>query len=450
MPLPNCDAPTDLAYGRLAPFFDDTTDAAATGTCVDSNALLASMPLTGACAYPFVPNPYFPNRVAPTINCNGPCCAPCPIGEIFSPPGVFRQQIVMHQVLHFIAFILSLFVVISYSVLPGRREHPADIVLHFALATCIWMAVSMWTLPNVRNIQCAADGITPSTAFNNKLCGLQAAWLLIGVHATVLWGSYMIWNLHSTIVWKSNLLARYKPFGIIICWGVPILLTTITLGADTVDASTGPICFISSTAAVKYVFGIQGAIMLPTVVANLWTFIHIARVAQLAGSSSSSSSSGGGGSSSGATRSGGSYELDSAGNKVAKPFSRRRQIAQLVSMNWRALLLGVVFVSTYVTYFTFYTLLTNVTSQADFRSDWVVDFFTLLTITPRGPAQTALTERFRDRLPPSAIISAAYATTGLVGFWIFIVFGVQKALIRDWATLIKDGAATFGRKRSKA
>ncbi|KAJ3167918.1 hypothetical protein HDU88_001865 [Geranomyces variabilis] len=439
MPLPDCDAPTDATYGRLAPFFDDT-DPASKGTCVDSDALVASNPLTTTCTFPFVANPYWPDRVAPTVNCNGPCCAPCPIGEIFAPPGLFHQQIVTHQVLHFVAFLLSLFVVISYSVLPGRRDHPADIVLHFAIATCIWMAVSMWTLPNVKAIQCAADGVTPSTAFNNKLCGLQAAWLLVGVHASVLWGAYMIWNLHTTIVWKSNLLARYKPFGIIVCWGVPILLTTITLGADTVDASTGPICFISSTAAVKYVFGIQGAVMFPTVVANMWTFIHIARVAHLAGGNNNSAATG-------SALSGGSYELDSSGNKVAKAVNRRRQFAQLVSMNWRALLLGVVFVSTYVTYFSFYSSLTAVTSSATPDQPWVVDFFECLTLNPRG--QTMCIARFADRLPSSTIISAAYITTGLVGVWIFIVFGVQTALIRDWASLIKDGTAKFEKKRSK-
>ncbi|TPX56787.1 hypothetical protein PhCBS80983_g04293 [Powellomyces hirtus] len=433
-PLPGCDTPTDLAYRRTTPYFEDTTTTAGV-SCVQSEVVLASISANISCPFPFVKNPYWPDQPAPeSIYCNGPCCGPCPIGDIFHAPGMFKMEIRIHQVSHFVAFIMSLFVAISYSVLPGRREHPADIVLHFAVATCIWMAVSIWTLPDVKKIQCAADGVTPSTAVNNQVCGAQAAWLLMGVHATVLWGAYMIWNLHFTIVRQSNLLARYKPVGVIICWGVPVLLTVITLMADTVDASTGPICFISSQAAVKYVFGFQGAVMVPTVVMNVWTFFHIARVARLARGSSAATSA----------------SSDPSDLKQPKPMSKRRQLLQLVSMNWRALLLGVVFVSTYVIYFIFYTILTDVTSTATPNNPWVVDFFVCLVTSPIATAQETCTAMFADYLPSPAIIIAAYATTGMVGIWIFIVFGLQKALVEDWKSLLSGQMRVGGGRWSKA
>ncbi|KAJ3005905.1 hypothetical protein HKX48_000396 [Thoreauomyces humboldtii] len=425
-PLPDCNNATDVNYARTQPFADDVSNPV-TATCVSSEANLASVQTDISCPFPYIRNPYWPDRTAPTEFCNGPCCAPCPIASLLHAPGVFDRQVLIHQIVHFIAFLLSLYVVVSYSILPGRRDHPADIVLHFAIASAIWMAVSLWTLPSVRRIQCSPDGVTPSSAMNNTLCGAQAAWLLVGVHATVLWGAYMIWNLHFTIVHKSSILARYKPLGIILCWGVPILLTVITLMADTVDASTGPICFVSSKAAIKYVFGVQGFIMVPTMVVNVYTFLHIARVAKLAGSSSASAPG----------ASSGTSSVGSADGLMARPISRRRQLLQLVKMNWRALLLGVVFLSTYITYFAFYTIVTNITTTATPDNPWVVDFFACMVSLPRATAQATCSKMFESNLPPNSLLLGAYTVTGVVGAWVFIVFGLQAALVTDWIVLFK-------------
>lgn len=390
------------------------------------------------CPFPFIANPYYPNGI-PSQLCNGPCCVPCPLEEIFQPPGVFKAQTRVHHFAHFIAFFLVLYVVISYSILPGRREHPADIVLYFAIAVCIWMSVSLWVLPDVRKVQCLPDGVTPSTALTNRLCGVQAAWLLLGVHSAVFWGAFMIWNLHLTILHKTTVLARYKLVGILFCYGIPAVLTTFTVVRNDVDASSGAVCFLSS-AGVKYSFAIQGLIVVPAVFANLATFVHIARVARRASSMASQSSDG-------------EIEMDRYGAPVPKREGSRRQILQLVKLNWRALLLGVVFLTTYLVYFvstllhgrrssestnshicqqTFYLVLSATTNDIKPSTPWVQEFFLCLITTPPSTAQDFCTKKFASFLPSSGVVITAYVTTGLVGVWLFVIFGLQGALVRDW------------------
>ncbi|TPX66580.1 hypothetical protein SpCBS45565_g04339 [Spizellomyces sp. 'palustris'] len=428
--LPACDGPTDAAFGRTKPLVDDTVG----GTCVKSEEELAAVVNDFPCKYPLVRNPYWPLSRGPDT-CNGPCCAPCPAEELLHQPGDFDTQIRVHQIVHLVAFILCLYVVVSYAVLPGRREHPADIVLHFAIAACIWMGVSLWTLPNVRNIQCADDGVSRSNAFNNKLCGLQAAWVLLGVHATVFWGSYMIWNLHFTIVHKSTILERYKPVGLIACWGLPAILTTIAVIMNDIDASTGALCFVASDSAIKYVFGVQGVLIIPTVVANLVTFVHIARIARRASSIHSQDEP---------------YEMDKPGSvsgASSTTISTRRQILQLVKLNWRALLLGAVFLTTYVTYFIFFQILTNAISSIKPSTPEVRGFLACMLTQPPATAHATCATRFASFMPSYAMVVAAYAVAGLVGFWVFLIFGVQRALLRDWRRLIED--VVHGLRRRK-
>ncbi|KAI9002408.1 hypothetical protein BC832DRAFT_120765 [Gaertneriomyces semiglobifer] len=420
LPLPNCDSSVDQLYGRTKPYVGDNVQ------CTRADANLAALPRE--CLPPFVPNPAFlPNTTAKEPNlCNGPCCAPCPVEELLFPPGEFNMQVRTHQIVHLVSFIAALYVVVSYSLLPGRREHPADIVLHFGIAVVIWMSVSLWTLPDLKRMQCA-DAVTQSTASNNWLCAAQSVWLMYGVNATVLWAAFMIWNLHLTIVHKSNLLGKYKLVGIVICWGVPVIQTAIPVLMNDITSSTGATCFPSRDGALKYMFGFHGVVILPAFIANISTFVHIARIAARSSTNGSTNR----------TFDDDEYEMNSLRSQTRPRISRRRQLLEMARLNWRALLLGTVFVVVYITYLVMFLLLTEITENIEpATTPWVGEFLLCLISNTlqigSTNAQAVCAGRFSSFLPSSALIIAAHVVTGLVGVWYFVIFGTQRALLRDW------------------
>ncbi|KAI8846690.1 hypothetical protein BC829DRAFT_398005 [Chytridium lagenaria] len=352
-------------------------------------------------------------------NCNeGGCCVPCPVQDWVYPSGQFSTAVVLSRIASGISALLCGYVVLSWAVLPGRRQHPGDIVLHFAIAAMIWQACALFLLGNPKRIQCA-DDVTVSTASNNLLCGIQGALLMCSVHATVFWAGYMIANLHATIVWRSNIFERFKPLGVTLCWGLPGIFTFLPFLVSNVDAVTGLTCLIASKDANKLFFSVHAVIVIPSFFLNLGTMIHIMIVARRTSSNMS-----GGYSSNG--YSGNGYSGD------GKPVSARRQMLQLLKLNWRALFLGVIFIVTYVTYVIFYQVVVTPLANTDNNTVWDQGMDGM-TISP---------------VSPLIIVSACLVSS--VGLWLFIIFGFNLQILYDWVNWFYDTCGAGRKSRAQA
>ncbi|KAJ3097753.1 hypothetical protein HDU97_004568 [Phlyctochytrium planicorne] len=385
-----------------------------------------------ACPYPFLP------KTANTTNKNcqdvGPglsCCIPCPVQDWVYPKGQFNSAVMVTQIASAISTILVGYVVISWAVLPGRRQHPGDIVLHFAIACMIWQACALFLVGNPRRIQCA-DEVTVSTASNNTLCGIQAALTMCSVHATVFWAGYMIFNLHATIVWRSNFFERFKPLGVTLCWGLPGIFTFLPFLISSVDGVTGVTCLIAAADANRLFFSVHAVIVLPAFLLNIATMIHIMIVARRSSSSNLSN----GYSSNG--YSGNGYSGD------AKPLSARRQMLQLLKLNWRALFLGLVFVVTYVTYVIFYQVVVTPLATTDSSTKWIQEWSQCLAST--GGDQTLCHDRFKNNIPSFALVIVSAVLVSSVGLWLFIIFGFNLQILYDW---VNWGHDLVGGKRKE-
>ncbi|KAI9344216.1 hypothetical protein DFJ73DRAFT_840617 [Zopfochytrium polystomum] len=352
------------------------------------------------------------------------CCVPCPVQDYFYPVGSFNNVLTISIVLHAISAALMAYVVVSWAVLPGRRTHPGDIVLHFCVCITLWMGTTLFTIGNPKRIQCY-DDITVATASNSTICGAMAACLMLFIHGGVFWAGYMIFNLHATIVWRSSIFERYKPLGVVVCWGVPGILTFIPFLIDHVDASTGLNCLIGPQHANALFFGADAVIVIPAFFINFATMIHIMMVTR---NNASSTASGG-------ISSNGAY---GGPNSIPKPLSARRQILILLKLNWRAMLLGLVFILVYVTYFVFFNVVVLPTSNTNSDTPWIQSWSQCVltaTSTDNAVVQNDCANKHSADLPSFGVLVLANMITSSVGIFTFFIFGFNMQLLYDWAAI---------------
>jgi hypothetical protein len=93
-----------------------------------------------------------------------------------------------------------------------------------------------------------------------------------------MWVSAVIVNLHLHIVWNSKFLVNKYWALNILCWGCPLIVTVITLVYRQIDYEFANTCIVSADWVFRLFFDPLAAIVLPSFVLHLATFIHIARV----------------------------------------------------------------------------------------------------------------------------------------------------------------------------
>ncbi|KAI9359320.1 hypothetical protein DFJ73DRAFT_793863 [Zopfochytrium polystomum] len=349
------------------------------------------------------------------------CCIPCPSQAYFYPVGAFNRIVDAALILNMSSAGLACYVLLSWALLPGRRSHPSDIVLHFSISVVLWMAGQGFTAGNPRRIQCA-DDVTLANAQNNPVCAAMGAYLVYITQASILWSAYMVFNVHLTIVWRSNFLERYKVPGIIICWGLPATLTGLVFALSTVDASAGVACFVSPAKANLLYFTGMMVFVIPSVLVTVYTVVWISFKAR---------------GWKGQSASGGSNPSSNAVDDL-KPISSRKQLMMVLKSNWRSLLFGIAFLITFVTYFTFFNLFViptaNFSSATPFIQQWQACVVKTFTATQDvATAQNECAAQVAGNVPSLAALVAAAITTGFVGIWTFLIFGVNSTLLVDWA-----------------
>ncbi|KAI9344215.1 hypothetical protein DFJ73DRAFT_840615 [Zopfochytrium polystomum] len=395
-----------------------TAAAAAAGNGTSSG----NAPRLTTCPAFFIPSTQ--SDFSSLFNCDSTtgCCIPCPIQNYLYPQDQFNEALNVGLILNVVSTVLMGLVVMSWCILPGRRTHPGDIVLHFSMAVFLWQAANLFLVGNPKRVLCK-DDVTVATSSNNVLCRIQAALLMYMVHAAVFWAGYMILNLHTTIVWRSVVLQRYKPAGIIVCWGVPVALTALPFVLSTVDASSGLACII--TDKVNGLFFLpDGIIAVPAFFINTATMLYILymvrkHVASKSGSTGSSNQT--------------SVHSHPVSNSTTKPISVRRQILILLRMNWRAMLLGLVFILTYLVYFIYTDSLSRQTANTDWVTDWTACIVSNATATNLGAVQDYCARTIAaPHLPSFNLLIYSNVITSAFGVWTFLIFGVNMQIIKDW------------------
>lgn len=152
----------------------------------------SSLSTNGECPYPLISLKSTGLLSTNTSFCVNGCCLSCPIANNFYKENQIDLIFHVLSVVRVISFICVLIIVVSYIVLPNKREHPALTVLCFNISLLIFTGVTFFYVGNIRRIQCA-DLINQATMKNNALCGIQGNI----IYDTLF--SYNINNLYSRI-----------------------------------------------------------------------------------------------------------------------------------------------------------------------------------------------------------------------------------------------------------
>ena|SRR5581483_4711265 len=151
---------------------DYVTKDQANNSIVGSSGLL-----NGECPFPLISLKLTGLSETKTSICLDGCCLSCPLANNFYRENQIDFIYNVLSVIRTISFVCVLIIVISYLVLPSKREHPAITVLYLNISILIFIGVTFFYIGNLRRIQCA-DLITQATMTNNILCGIQGMIML--------------------------------------------------------------------------------------------------------------------------------------------------------------------------------------------------------------------------------------------------------------------------------
>lgn len=126
----------------------------------------------GECSFPLISLKSTGLSESETSTCLNGCCLPCPIMNNFYKTNQIDSIYNMLSVVRVISFASTLIIVISYIVLPNKREHPAVTVLCFNISVLIFIGVTFFYIRDSKSVQCT-NSITQATMKNNTLCGIQ-------------------------------------------------------------------------------------------------------------------------------------------------------------------------------------------------------------------------------------------------------------------------------------
>ncbi|KAG0213938.1 hypothetical protein BGX28_003116 [Mortierella sp. GBA30] len=311
------------------------------------------------CASPFVKDLVFittnGRQNTDDAFCGCGCCLPCPQTDSFYKPGILDKGFMVTDILKGVSAGLSLILVVSYLVLPDKLQHPSNLILFSAISTCIFSAAVAPSYGNPRRIQCAANGITPASSFNNSLCTAQGAWLLFGAISTTAWLSMVIVNLHMHTVWNSNWLSQRAWLPHVIGWVIPAAFAAIAVVTKSIGWNNSNMCMATQDTSNALLFIPLGVIMIPSILLHIATFAHIIRVTLQSENSETVS-----------------HSTLSSG-KAAR-ISHRRHVMNAIRIQWRAAVLALVVSGSVLIYWAFY-LVEGTKTDMSWMSTWQLCIF---------------------------------------------------------------------------
>ncbi|CAG8441012.1 6953_t:CDS:2 [Diversispora eburnea] len=361
------------------------------------------------CFPPLVEDTLFTKNNSQSLNsdfCGAGCCLPCPQSYFLYPEGYMDKGFLVTQIIRAISSLAAFIVMVSYIILPGKRNYPNSLILFASVSIFLYSSVVFFSIGDPRKIQCV--GVNHSTQINNNLCAVQGALLIFATHATAIWVGIIILNLHLYTVWNLNFLSNKQIWLNCLGWGVPLFLTVMALISQSVNYQFGTLCLVKRSTSGVILFYPLAVIVVPSFIIHIITFLHIAKATQ---------------------RSRRSRKIVS---NFSELISHKKHVLQAVKIQWRALLLAIILVGTVTFYWLFYFVeLSRFTSpNKSFESEWV-------QCIQSGGGQNECSKISQRDMPSFGLLITTELVAGLIGIWLFILFS-NYALWQDWRLWISE------------
>ncbi|KAF9958431.1 hypothetical protein BGZ72_000350 [Mortierella alpina] len=424
--LPNCQTTipdTDQYPGGAIQYQPDRS---CNSIPFQSSNTTCATPMT-ECVSPFVEDLVFKTsgglRNTDDVNCGCGCCLPCPQTNAFYKPGILDKGFLVTDILKGVSAVLCLILAISYLVLPDKLQHPSNLILFAAIATGIFGAAVAPSYGDPRRVQCAANGVTTATSYNNTLCTVQGAWLLFGAIATTAWLSIVIVNLHLHTVWNSSWLSRRAWLTHLVGWIIPAAFAAIAVITKSIGWNNSNMCFATQNSSNALLFIPLGVIMVPATLLHMATFAHIIKVTIQAQNSETVS-----------------HSTLSSGR--AARISHRRHVMNAIRIQWRAAVLALVISSSVLIYWAFY-LVEGAKTDMSWMSTWQICIF-----TKQGNQEQCGAQFAKGNVPDFYFMMVAEGLVSTTGLWIFLLF-FKKTVVMEWKEYISGWICCGGRRNRR-
>ncbi|CAB4377390.1 unnamed protein product [Rhizophagus irregularis] len=385
-----------------------------------SSIIESPLSINGECPYPLVSLKSTGLSETSTSFCQNGCCLSCPIANNFYKENQIDLIFYALSVVRAISFICVLIIVVSYIVLPNKREHPAITVLCFNISLLIFTSVTFFYMGDIRKIQCA-DLITQATMRNNALCGVQGMVVVFSTFLLILWCFLLILHLHFQTVWGSNIVQKYHLISHIFVIALSVTFTILPSAMGKISFGFGAVCLVSPGYDNTLFWYPLAIFAIPGFLIHFCTFLFV-------GKSQFMSSL--------------DYHDDSTMSQDNSNSSRLmtnvtgQEIVRAIRIQWRALMLALILLITYVIYWTYVTIEIGKIAPKNFNppQPWILNW--LNCIYENGMksknAQNICSSYAIDNLPKISHLAVAESGTATLGICVFIIFGTSVDLWTEW------------------
>ncbi|KIV90516.1 hypothetical protein PV10_07813 [Exophiala mesophila] len=393
--------------------------------------------LRGFCPAPFLQEALFPEtggflsgRFCMPIAAlgNATCCLPCPVTDWTYSQG-FEQRTSIANWVNLAAFILSVYLVLSFIVLPVKYTHR-----HY-LSVCATLSVISLELAFIIPLgtkpeQCFNE-ITPNDMRSNGSCAISGAFLLFGGWAIVIWIFCRALALHLQICWEVVPGDRFFYAALAFGWLVPAAGLTVTLALTGVSYRFGNVCHINHKYALQ---DFWGPLLAFAALALVLQFITIGYCIQVYIRSLLDDK----------TTTNTSSQAPTYSGSVRTLSARQayRRVKRVVQLQWRGATIVLVIIGEVVFFAVVFVSMDNSTQVNPDMLRRAESWLQCLVATQGGRDQCL--QYTRDLVESEAVVLAVLIVLGLSGFWCLVFFG-RWSMVEGW----KDFFRTRFRRKNE-
>ncbi|KAG0036197.1 hypothetical protein BGZ82_004546 [Podila clonocystis] len=374
-------------------------------------------PLSNSC-----PGPLIPNSRNLTINtCSGACCIRCPAIESFYEPNVIQNVLKTTYATRQVSLAFSVFLAISYLVLPGKRAQPHISVLFLTVSLSLWY-VAFDLMPGISNA--CINEFEQSTSHNSKLCGAQGVLIIYLTQTSALWCSLLIYKLHLLAVWRVDFIDRHYAWFTAFCWVFPMAFAIpVAVKGIAEYPGIGFSCLVRNENLNTYLFYPTAVYMYPAMLCHV---ITVAKMIQLAVMSSKIDTG-----------------LSQLSTNARMKITTTMQAKRLLRGQWRPALMAGAAMTSLTVFWLFYFVDAHRIANLTKETDWVLRWLQCVGVKAAeglnsDQVQTACAKTIASHLPSIPWFTAAEMLLALLGAIVAMVFISKNEFWQEWSFLLSN------------
>ncbi|EXJ88244.1 hypothetical protein A1O1_05174 [Capronia coronata CBS 617.96] len=383
-----------------------------------------SSALKGLCPSPFLQESAFPDTggFIPGRFCmplpelqNLTCCLPCPSTDWTYPDG-FESRTEIANWVNVAAFILSVYLILSFVVLPVKYTHR-----HY-LSVCLTLGVVFvelaFIIPLAAKPEQCLNEITPNDMQTSGVCAISGAFLLFGGWAIVIWVFCRALALHLQICWEVVPGDKFFYASLAFGWLIPIIGLALTLSLTGVSFRFGNVCHINHRDALQDFWGPLLAFAAMGLVLQFITIgycVHVYMKSILDDKPTTNSSS----------------QAPTYSTSVKSMTARQtyRRVKKLVQLQWRGASIVLVMIAEVVFFAVVFVSMDNSTQINEQLLHKATPWLTCLVLA-QGDKEQCMPYT-RGLVKSEGVVLAVLIVLGLSGFWCLMFLG-RWAMAHGW------------------